>query len=196
MKKLLFKVLMVVIVVGFTNMGGIAQSKLTSKNVSIEISGTSTLHDWTMKGSGGICAADYSFDGAGKMTGIQNMTFSVPANLLKSGKGAMDKNAYKALKTDKNPNIMAKFNLATILGTSDQNYNANTSLALTIAGKTLEVPLTANVKVTGNTITVTAEKAIDMKDWEVAPPSFMMGSVKTGKDVKVKVNFTLDNPIN
>jgi hypothetical protein len=196
MKKLLFKVLLVVIAVGFTNMAGIAQSKLTSKNVSIEISGTSTLHDWTMKGSGGICTADYSFDGTGKMTGIQNMTFSVPVNLLKSGKGAMDKNAYKALKTDKNPNIMAKFNLATILGTSNQNYNANTSLALTIAGKTLEVPLTANVKVTGNTITVTAEKSIDMKDWEVVPPSFMMGSVKTGKDVKVKVNFTLDNPIN
>lgn len=184
------------VVIGYTKIGAFAQSKLTSKNVNVEISGTSTLHDWTMKGTGGICAADYSFDGAGKMTGIQNMTFSVPVNLLKSGKGAMDKNAYKALKTDKNPNIMAKFNLATVLGTSNQNYNANTSLALTIAGKTIEVPLTANVKVNGNTITVTAEKSINMVDWEVAPPSFMMGTVKTGKDVKVKVNFTLDNPIN
>lgn len=169
----------------------IGQTKVTSKSVSVEISGTSTMHDWTMKGTGGTCSVEFRFDGSGNIIEATNMAFSVPVSTLKSGKGAMDKNAYKALKSDKNPNISAKF------ATGVVNSNGiNTKTALSIAGKTLEVPISSIIKSTGNTITVTTEKIIDMTQWGAEPPSFMMGAVKTGKDVTVKITLTFEKPVN
>jgi hypothetical protein len=168
-----------------------AQTKVTSKSVSLEISGTSTMHDWTMKGSGGTCSVDFKFDGSGNIIEVANMSFSVPVSTLKSGKGAMDKNAYKALKSEKNPNITAKFSTGVV-----SNNGINSKTALSIAGKTLEVPISSVIKTTGNTITVTTEKSIDMTQWGAEPPSFMMGAVKTGKDVTVKITLTFDKPVN
>ncbi|HMP29294.1 MAG TPA: YceI family protein [Saprospiraceae bacterium] len=191
MKKLLFtNLFMITFLISSISITG--QAKLTSKNVNVEISGTSTLHDWTMKGIGGSCSAEFTFDGAGKISNVQGMNFTLPINVLKSGKGAMDKNAYKALKSDKNPNISAKFSNATV----SANGAINSTVSLTIAGKTVDVPIVSTSKTAGGTINVVAEKAINMVDWDVEPPSFMMGSVKTGKDVKVKVNITFENPIN
>jgi len=42
-----------------------------------------------------------------------------------------------------------------------------------------------------NTITVSGEKKLAMTDYEMKPPSFMMGTVKTGNDVVLKYNITL-----
>ena len=187
MKKIIFTGALVLTMITIS----LAQTKVTSKSVAVEISGTSTMHDWTMKGTGGTCSVDFKFDAAGNITEASNMTFSLPVSTLKSGKSAMDKNAYKALKSDKNPNISAKFSAGSV-----SNNAINSKTALTIAGKTLEVPIVANVKSSANTVTVTTEKKINMEEWGAEPPSFMMGAVKTGKDVTVKITLTFDKPVN
>jgi polyisoprenoid-binding protein YceI len=192
MKKLVISSLFIMTFLSFVVMGT-SQTKLTAKRVNVEISGTSTLHDWTMKGSGGSCSADFTIDGSGKLSNVQTMSFSIPVKVLKSGKGAMDKNAYKALKAEAHPNVTAKFNTATI---ASNGSVVNANVALTIAGKTIEIPITSSVKTAGNMINVTAEKSFNMEDWGVEAPSFMMGTVKTGKDVKIKAAITFENPVN
>jgi hypothetical protein len=64
-------------------------------------------------------------------------------------------------------------------------------ISLAIAGKTLDTDLNTEAKLNAdNTITVTGDKKISMKEYDMSPPSFMLGTVKTGNDVNLKFNMT------
>ncbi len=178
--------------IGFTSQIN-AQVKYNTKGKSeLILTGTSTMHDWEMTSSSATCEATFTSDASGKLTGLSNMTFKTTAKALKSGKGAMDKNAYKALKSDSHPDITAVLSNATIKAIDGKNYTINSQVKLTIAGKTVTTNLVTNAKVNAdNTITVTGEKKIAMTDYDMKPPSFMLGTVKTGNDVVLKFNLTL-----
>ncbi|MDA9563468.1 YceI family protein [Flavobacteriales bacterium] len=81
-----------------------AQYTLDEQVSFVYINGTSTLHDWTasveqMKGT-----LQAEVEGS-HLVKISSAKISIPAITLKSGKEAMDKNMYKALKSDSYPEI-------------------------------------------------------------------------------------------
>src|SRR5687767_14540150 len=78
------------------------QSRYTQSSTRMTISGTSSLHDWTMKSESTTCDAVFQINSQGDPLQLVSMVVSVPSESLKSGKSGMDKNAYSALKTDKN----------------------------------------------------------------------------------------------
>lgn len=174
-------------------MGAFAQVKYTNRNnASLTVSGTSTLHDWDMKSAQGNCEATITLNTAGALTALNGLSFSTNTAELKSGKGAMDKNAYKALKTDKNPTITYVAATSTVSLISGTDYLVKTVGKLTIAGTTLDAEVTANCKVhPDKTVTVMGSKKLSMKEFGMVPPSFMMGTIKTGNDVTLKFDFTL-----
>lgn len=173
---------------------GQSQSKFSAKNtVQLAVAGTSTMHDWVMKSSTGDCNATMQVDSDGNLKGITAMNFSVAAKSLKSGKDGMDKNAYKALKTDKNTNITAVLKSAEVIAKDGKNYTIKAIINLTIAGKTLETSLEAQAKKINDTsFSVKGEKKISMKDYDMKPPSFMLGAVKTGNDVVLSFDLVLN----
>jgi polyisoprenoid-binding protein YceI len=172
---------------------GQARPENVKSSIKMQVAGTSTMHDWEMKGTGGSCSANLEFDASGRITQIKDVNFSFPAKQLKSGKDAMDGNAYKALKTDKNPNITGKFVDATITTADNSNYKIQGTLRLQIGGVSKDLKVTADGKLNKDkSLTVKGEKKINMEDFKVEPPSFMFGSVKTGKDVTVKYDLTLN----
>ncbi|MBS1602693.1 MAG: hypothetical protein JST42_08490, partial [Bacteroidetes bacterium] len=61
-----------------------AQVRYTGSSVDLVVSGTSTLHDWTMKSVKADCNAVFLLNPSGNITGVQTMTFSTPATGLKS----------------------------------------------------------------------------------------------------------------
>lgn len=72
--------------------------KITQKNTTIIISGTSPMHDWEMKG------ATSTFTGLVAGNAITNVSLTVPVKTLSAEKGKiMEKKAYEALKSDKAP---------------------------------------------------------------------------------------------
>lgn len=166
-----------------------AQVKYSAKDdLNLLVSGTSTLHDWDMKAAKGESVALFTFNATGDIIGLTGLTVSVPAEALKSEHGGMDKNAYKALKTDKAPIISFKLATATIT----PNNTIKCTGKLTIAGATREAEIIANYKLNSDkSITVTGKKNISMKDFSMEPPTFMMGTIKTGNDIVLKFDLTL-----
>lgn len=168
------------------------QVRYTAKdNIKMTVSGTSTMHDWEMNTTSGSCDATFTTDDSGNLTGLTKMTYKTSAKTLKSGKDGMDKNAYKALKADSNPEILAVLKSAELTPKGDGSYTVKSKVDLTIGGKTLETDLVTQAKVSGNNVVITGEKKINMKEYDLSPPSFMLGTVKTGKDVVLKFNLTL-----
>lgn len=170
-----------------------SQVKYSSKAVNMSVSGTSTMHDWVMKSTGGDCSATFSVDATGNITDMTTLTVTVSSKALKSGKDAMDKNAYKALKADKNPSITATLKSADVSTKDNKTYTIKSVIKLTIAGKTVETDLIATAKrVNDTSISVKGEKKISMKDYDMSPPSFMLGAVKTGNDVVLAFDVVLN----
>ena len=173
--------------------GAFAQVKYTAKNnLSLVVSGTSTLHDWDMKSADGSFEANFTLNAAGAITAVNGLSFVTNPTALKSGKGAMDKNAYKALKVDKFNTITYQSNAATISNLDATTYLVKTNGKLTISGSTQNAEISATCKVNPDkTISVMGSKKISMKDFGVEPPSFMMGTIKTGNDVTLKFDLKL-----
>jgi len=99
----------------------------------------------------------------------------------------MDKNAYAALKTDKNKEISFQLISSKINGKTIQ-----CSGMLTIAGTTkqTEVQVTYAVLSDGR-LQFKGSKQITMTDYNVEPPSFMFGSVKTGNQITVSFDVMM-----
>lgn len=164
-----------------------AQVTYTQANTKLTVAGTSTMHDWTMTSSGATCTAVFEVNDKAKPNRLTILSMSLPAESLKSGKTAMDKNAYTALKTDKNKTI--SFNLVNAVITSN---TIKCTGKLNIAGATKETEIEATFTVLAdNSIQVTGAKKIKMTEYSMEPPSFMFGSVKTGDEITISFDFVL-----
>ena len=122
MKKITFTKIALLIAINFTlSVVSLAQTNYHTQVVDIKLNGTSNLHDWEMKAVAGTSDASFVVEN-GKVTSLSKMNFSLPVKNLKSGHGAMDKNTYKALNTEANPNITFILTSATVIAAGGNNY--------------------------------------------------------------------------
>ncbi len=152
----------------------------------ITVAGTSTLHEWTMTTH--EPQIQVAFDVAnGKLAQVKSLSVNVECKSLKSAHAAMDKNAYSSLKADKFKTIAFKMISATV-----QDKNIQCTGSLTIAGvtKTIQFTSTYEIKPDG-TVHVTGSVPLKMSEYQVEPPTFMFGTVKTGNDITVSFNLQL-----
>jgi|SRR4051812_38320225 polyisoprenoid-binding protein YceI len=169
-----------------------AQIKYHASYTKVEIAGTSTLHDWDMASEKANCDIAFNFDGV-NLTGLSSLSFTVDAGSLKSHHSGMDKNAYKALNTEKYPNITFYSSYANIKSGSNNTYIISAKGKLTISGVAREVWLagTTMVNPADLSIQTVGTVKIKMSEYNVEPPSFMFGAMKTGDEITVKFNITL-----
>jgi polyisoprenoid-binding protein YceI len=160
--------------------------------VNLVIQGTSNIHDWDMKSDKGYCSSIFDISKAGTLNGVTYLNFTVPAESLKSEHKAMDKNTYKALNTAKYSSISFTAASVTIKHNGSNNYSLTARGRLTISNVTKEVVLTANGTMNADkSITYSGTYKLKMTDYNVEPPSAMLGTIKTGDQITVKFNLLL-----
>jgi polyisoprenoid-binding protein YceI len=169
----------------------LSQKYDVNKNASsMKIEGTSNIHDWEM------VAEDFQGNlnvevNDGQLVAITALDFTVVAESLKSGKGGMDKNTYKALKTDNNKNIIYQLNrVKEIDCTSKTRCIVSTSGYLTIAGTKKPIDIVFNAHINGGKITLSGNQDINMTSFNVEPPSAMFGTITTGEDLNIRFQIT------
>lgn len=163
----------------------LAESKLV-------VDGTSNLHDWTIdaKSMGG--KATFSIE-SGDLQEIKNLDFVVEAEKLVSGKSGMDKNTFKALKTSVNKKIIFKLIKVNKITAQTKNvYLLETQGDLTVAGATKRINQSFTIRLLGKKIIFYGKQKIDMTLYGVEPPTALMGTIKTGKDVVVDFKVTFN----
>ena len=161
----------------------------TSGPVKIKIEGTSNIHDWEMNAEQGNSSAVFITDGKGTINGLASLSFTMPVESLKSEHTAMDKNAYKAMHSDKFNSLTFSVLTATIKP-SGNNYLVYSKGKLTINGVSRDVDVLAICTVNvDKTISVNGSYKLKMTSYNVTPPSIMLGAIKTGDDITVKFNL-------
>lgn len=166
--------------------------RLSAKDSQMIIRGTSTLHNWQ-------CRVEQP---SGQMTGelsngniqdIKSLAMGVMVTSIRSidEKGAyyeksMDKNVYKALQSEKYPNITFSFsriNKKTLVG---KNIVMEATGILRIAGVSKEI--TFQVQSTPRTggIVFEGKLPIKMTEYKIEPPTAIFGTIKTGNEVTLE----------
>lgn len=158
---------------------------IVQKDNTLKISGTSSLHDWDMTSSTATGRMVGTFENQ-SLQSIQTLSVEMQAESLKSGKNGMDKNAYKALKTNQFKTIKFDLKSAKKEGTT---WTLNGTFQ--IAGVSKNVTIKAKESVNGGDIVLEGSYDFKLTDYDITPPTALMGTVKTGDAVKVtfKISF-------
>lgn len=160
-----------------------------TKDFDIKLSGTSTLHDWEMDALNATGEAQFVFKAGSEsdLVSIKSLSFALKAEDLKSDNKGLNKNAYEALKSDKHKEI--RYNLTSSAISSEKGgYLIKSNGNLTIAGVTKEIIMDVHcVSNDDGTITSKGSYKLNMTDYNVKPPSFMWGAMKTGD--AITLNF-------
>lgn len=191
--------LSLILLLGFTINSGVSQSleplKISNAS-SIEIDGTSTLHDWT------AVANDFTVDfrvpkdwtkgvDFWQANDIKGLVVTVPVEELDSGKGGMDKRMDKALKSDDHPRII--FNYTDVeFGESDKLNAKNLIIngELTIAGVTKPVSINVSGEIMeSNALKFSGSFTMNMTEYDVEPPSAMLGTIKSGEEITIRYDI-------
>jgi polyisoprenoid-binding protein YceI len=102
----------------------------------------------------------------------------------------MDGKTHKALNSSKYPEIKFQFTKGNTVNVSGQKSNLKGDLI--IAGQKKEVDMIFSiVGENQNQITVKGEVPLKMSDFGIEPPTAMMGTLKTGDEVLIKYELTL-----
>lgn len=175
MKKLIFLTLTLAI-----SVAGYGQYKLDNNLSSIYIDGTSTLHDWTstVESMSGTLNAE---EEGSSLTKLKSINVSIPVKSIKSGKSGMDKNTYNALEESDHPTISYKLKTYSIGETK-----LTLSGELTIAGTTKLVKFNTPYKLEGNTLKIEGSHDMRMTDFDIEPPTAVMGTIKTGDELVIR----------
>jgi polyisoprenoid-binding protein YceI len=131
-------------------------------------------------------------DANGTLTGISNLSFTLPVNSLKSKHGnTMDNNAYKAMNASAYPSITFKSTSVAVKAGAANAYTVTAPGKLNISSGSRDVTLTGTCKVNADkSITVSGSYKLKTTDYNVKPISIMLGAIKTGADVTVQYNLT------
>jgi polyisoprenoid-binding protein YceI len=153
---------------------------------TLNLFGTSTLHDWEMSAHQLQGSAQFNLDDKGALVSVSSLNFILPVHNLKGEKESMNDNAYDALKADQYKNITFVMTSSKIDTKGGNKYQIHANGNLTIAGVTRPIAMEVAASVNGDgTIGCTGVQAIKMSDFNIERPSFMFGAMKTGNDLKL-----------
>ena len=158
---------------------------------NMKLSGTSTLHDWTMNGIFQVTGNFHLAEGSQKLQSISSLQFLLPVENLKSDKKKLDETAYKALKTETHKEIAFTMISSTIKEVQRNQYTIVAYGNLTIAGVTKPITMNVNwIQHDDQSITCSGTQKLKMTDYQVKPPSFL-GVMKTGDEIALDFNFQI-----
>lgn len=202
----LLSVVALLTTVAFITAGlGLALTSYTFDDAAstMTISGTSTMHDWTcdvesLEGrlSAEVASAKVA-DASNETTAdgiplknLQSVTVQVPINQIECGKDRMNRNLREALKAKSYPKVIFSMSTASFEALPDSAgawFRVDASGELIIAGTRRDVTLDVRgERLDDGRLRFTGETPLKMTDFEVDPPSFMLGAVKTGDEVTVR----------
>lgn len=176
-----------IIAAAATSAGGQSIKMSLDPTSSIRIDGTSNIHDWHAISTQLTATIQVASPIAEPK--VESVTLSLPVTSLKSGKGGLDKNLYKALSAEKNPTIT--FVMKTYSATPNGGaYDAVITGLLTVNGVEKEVKAEATMTPDGKGgLRAVGSAAMKMTDFGLKPVTALMGTIRTGDAITVKFDL-------
>jgi hypothetical protein len=182
-----------------------ALSLVVAPGASLELDGDSSLHRYSAKAhgieagvgldSGRVPTAAQASDLEGLVRGHFVKTFHlfVPVDQLSSGEKGLDANMRKALKGDRFKQIRFQMDSYDVLGPpGTKTLTVVLHGRLSLAGVERKIDVTAAGVRVPQGLAISGSKDLLMTDYQIKPPTMMLGAIKTKNLITVKFNATLE----
>ena len=169
---------------------------------AVWLEGTSSLHNFESRTSD--VSVHFQRDAAARepmdaqaldqlirTSGVTGLDVDIPVASMRSGKSGLDKNMQKTLKADRFPSIRFQLAHYALSPTAGDTAGLQADGTLTIAGHDRPTKLTARAYRSAQGIWVEGTQALLMTDFEIRPPTMMLGAVKVGDRVTVHYRLLL-----
>jgi polyisoprenoid-binding protein YceI len=173
-----------------------------SDKSTMQLQGTSTLHDWTCSVTkvAGSIEIDPKIMSKGiwsEKSKIKTLKVSVPVESIKSPRGAaMEKKLYNALKSEKHPTIDFTLNQIKFQTSKNGSGVLEANGMLSVAGVEKPVTLSVNPSFTPEkSVSFAGSYSLNMKDFNVEPPSAMFGQIVSGEQVTITFHVIVNRPL-
>ena len=158
----------------------------------VTVTGTSTLHDWSVQATGLHGSLDLPAGFlSGETTAVPAARFTLPVRALRSEHEKMNTIMWDALGAAKHSELTFALESARVQGTAGATTKVEVKGALTVAGVARPVTLVLDVRRDGSRVLASGELPLKMTDFGIKPPTAMMGTMRTGDAVRVKIETTL-----
>ncbi|MGF1636435.1 MAG: YceI family protein [Cyclobacteriaceae bacterium] len=188
--------LLALLICGYGMAFGQGISYKIAEDSKMTIDGTSTIHSWTSKVNtinGSLMLDDKvaKKDNFKKGDKVQQVNISIPVTSIESPRGAaMDQKTYNALKSEEHPNITFELGDNKITSVSGDTFEMEAKGNLKIAGKSQAIVLQVKgARNSASKVSFVGSYTLNMKDYDIEPPSAMFGQIVTGEEVTI--NFDL-----
>ena len=125
---------------------------------------------------------------ADSAAGVESFSLKLPVESMESGKGKMNRKMYDALKKDDYPNITFDLQAAEPIAGRSSELNVTGNLMIAGTTKTVSFPVTFS-QVNVDSYLFKGSYGLNMKDYEVDPPSAILGTIRTGEEVEILFNL-------
>ncbi len=186
-------VIILLCIMGLQNIG-YSQSNYKvkeTKDIDIKLLGTSTFKDWEMDSQSSYGEAKFIFKpGCEKdLASLEYLTFAINVTDLKSDNDKINENAYEALKSNEYKEIRYRLTSSTIVPKKG-GYLVKSNGYLTIAGVTKKTEMDVHAVINDDgSVTTKGVYKLKMTDYNVEPPTFFWGVMKTGN--VLTLDFTI-----
>jgi polyisoprenoid-binding protein YceI len=179
-------ILIISIISSVTSVVTAQNFSIIPQSASINVHGTSNVHDWNMKPS--KVTGELGLNGSKQ---ISALSIKIEVKSLKSGNGIMDGKTYDAFDYKKNPYVVFQLTDASQTKLTDNDAEITLTGNLSFAGATRKISIKATGKITkSGDFQFKGSVPLKMTDYKMKPPTAMLGTMKTGDAVTVKFDVT------
>lgn len=181
------KVLIICILLISTNASAQVM-KFVPKSSKMVIEGTSNLHDWVST----VHLATGHINIFGTAKTVQTVNVDIPVKAIKSDEEVMNEKTYEAFKADKHPTISFRVLEVNSQEIINNVINLTVTGNLTMAGVTRKITLKTTGKPNGSNYNFTGAVSLKMTDFNMTPPTAMMGMIKVANAVTIRFDIAVE----
>lgn len=169
-------------------------SNISLTSAALSISGTSTMHDYTVSTKvvkvGGALATAADIKGLLEAGALQTFELQIPLNAFTSDKDGLTKQMFKAMKADKHPVITFKLCGYTVEPAAG-GVAIKATGTLMVAGVERPVEIVLDAKEIAGGLQVRGSRDLLMTEFGIKPPTMFMGMLKTHDKVTIKFELQI-----
>ncbi|HSH50457.1 MAG TPA: YceI family protein [Bacteroidales bacterium] len=162
---------------------------LDNNSSSLIVEGTSSIHDWEMEANDLKSTIVLRFND-NELLDIEKVEFSSPAENVLSDNSLMNSKSHKALKAGKYAEITFHLKSVNRLNVSGKSVSGQIVGVVRIAGvsKTIQVNFSGKIN-PGHLFSISGSVPLKLADFDIDPPTAMLGALKTGDNIKINFKF-------
>lgn len=175
-------------------------TRLVASNPSrLVLEGSSNVAGWrcsgtTLEGGMEIAAPLTEIGDIGEWIASPTFRLSIPVTTLRCGNGRMERDMYRALRSQTHPTI--EFRFVKLVGNVKQasggTWRAKIAGVLSLAGATRNIVVDVDARrIAPERIQLRAKLPLRMTDFRITPPTALFGAIKANDDLVVHFDLVL-----